>query len=75
MLAITPLLATISQSDSLKDGNVMAHRVLSDLAAFMAKEIGSNRVLVPALQTAWRLAVALCVPAKREAGVTGLDDV
>ena len=65
MLAFTPLLASITSeagaraSDSEEESpGDLGQQVLTDLTEYMARELGSNRVFVPCLQTAWRLAVA-----------------
>ena len=76
MLAFTPLLATITSSiDRRATQSNMQLDVLGDLAAYMGKELGSNRVMVPALQTAWRLAVALTSPVLGSKGTGGLDEM
>lgn len=62
MLAFTPFLAAITDPRRVVPNEVdraIVRDVLDGLAKYMAKELGSNRVFVPALQTAWRLAVAL----------------
>lgn len=75
MLAFTPLLASLTTPiDKGAIQSEMQLDILSDLAAYMGKELGSNRVMVPALQTAWRLAVALTSPVSKSKGTGELDE-
>lgn len=70
MMAFTPFLFSITGtlsatpapspiSGSSANPAIFTAQIIDDVATFMAKEVGSNRVFVPALQTAWRLAIAM----------------